>query len=235
MTMIKVFGIEHFSYLIVVFSSLSILMFILKKSIKTDKQIRIMFMILGIIDIISVMVNRVTLVYRHNNWFYIIPDSFCGLSGLMVGISLTFFKKDNYILHTFWLLGLVGVSITHIYPEFIEEGDSLFYPTTITSFWHHSVTLFNLISVFLFKYIHITYKKSLGQLGIIPMYLLGLFLVYVGNVKEAFFIAVPAIKGTFLYFHTMLPIYLTVYLLVLILIEYVRVKHNANELEFKKA
>ena len=234
--MLKVYGIEHIIYLLATTIPLALIMVLLKFKIKSDKSQRIMFMILGIIDILSVTLNRIAYTLDENSWFYIIPDSFCGMSGLVLGIGLTFFKKDNLVLHAVWLIALVGMIATYAYPDFLESSNSIFKFTTITSFWHHTVTLFNLIAIFLFKYMSITYKKAWVQIpGTIVYISIGLFLLFVGHVDGAFYLNQPAIKGTVLYFNAMFPMYLAVYGIILFLVEFSRRKHKKEELVLKEA
>ena len=235
--MLKVYGVEHLVYVLVTTIPLAILMVLLKLKVKSDKDQRIMFMILGIIGMISVTLNRIAqFIDEDYNIFYLIPDSFCGMSGLVLGIGLTFFKKDNIVLHAVWLIALIGMISTYAYPDFIEKSDSLFRFATITSFWHHTVTLFNLIAIFIFNYVHLTYKKAWVQIpGVILYIALGYFLIYVGGVKSAFYLNTPAIKGTPLNFYIMYPMYVVVYASVLLLLELYRKKHINQELIIKEA
>lgn len=228
--MLKIYGIEHILYLVIVITMLSMLMVLLKFKIKSDKSQRLMFMILGIIDIISVLINRIALSIESNNYFMLIPDSFCGMSGLVLGIGLAFFKKNNIVLHAVWFIAFLGMVITLAHPDFITKSDSLFYFPTITSLWHHTVTLFNLIAIFLFKYISLNYKKAWVQIPGTIIYIgIGFFLVFVGNVHEAYYLYVPAVKGTFLYFHYMYPMYLAVYALIFFGVELYRKKHKEKD------
>ena len=234
--MLKVYGIEHICYLLITTIPLVLLMILLKLKIKTDKEKRIMFMILGIIDIISVTINRIAHVVSNGNFIYIIPDSFCGMSGLILGIGLVFFKKDNILLHAIWLIGLTGMIATYAYPDFLEKSSSIFDFLTLTSLWHHTVTLFNLIAIFLFKYIRLTYKKAWIQIpGVIIFIALGYFLIYVCGVKSAFYLNTPAVKGTNLFFYVMYPIYLFVYALVLFLAYLYERKHNVKMENIKES
>ncbi|MBR4496176.1 MAG: hypothetical protein IKP12_03495, partial [Acholeplasmatales bacterium] len=104
----KVFGLEHILYLLISIILLTITTIILKKKIKDDKKIEIMFRIIGIIGLIVIILNRIAISIRDNNFFLLIPDSYCGMTSLLTSISLLFFKKDNILLHGLWLIAIIG-------------------------------------------------------------------------------------------------------------------------------
>lgn len=237
--MLKPWGIEHILYLLVCILILVPLAIVLKLKLKNDKQIEIMFKILGLIGLIAIICTRISLSIDENNFLYLIPDSFCGMTSFSASIALLFFKKNNNILHAVWLIGLAGMTSSIMYPDFLYHSNNIFNFSTITCLLHHTITLFNLIMVFVFKYLTLTYKKAWTQLvgGIIYIGL-GFFLIFVCNIKGAYYIFVPAVKNTKLYFAAMLPIYIGVYVLVLFLVELYRYKkskkENNNELENNK-
>ncbi len=230
--MLKPWGIEHILYLIVCIILLTTIGIILKKKIKTDKQIEIMFKILGIIGLIAIICTRISLSLDENNFLYLIPDSFCGMTSFLTSLALIFLKKDNLVLHAVWLIGLVGMTTSLLYPDFLIKTTNIFYFSTITCLLHHTITLFNIIMVFVFKYLTITYKKAWTQLvGGIFYIGLGFFLIYVCNIKGAFYIMVPAVKNTKTYFAALLPIYVFVYISLLAIIEFVRYKKRNKNIE----
>lgn len=228
--MLKPWGIEHILYLIVSFVVLTTLAIVLKLKLKNDKQIRIMFRVLGLIGLIAIICTRISLSLDENNFLYLIPDSFCGMTSLATSIALLFFKKNNNILHAVWLIGFAGMISSLMYPDFLYHSTNIFYFSTITCLLHHTITLFNLIMVFIFKYLTLTYKKAWTQLvgGIIYIGI-GFFLIFVCNIKGAFYIFVPAVKNTKLYFAALLPIYVGIYVLILFLVEFYRYKKNKKE------
>ena len=235
--MLKPWGIEHIIYLIVCACILIPLGIILKKKMNTDKKIEIMFRVLGLIGLVAIICTRIAISLDENNFIYLIPDSFCSMTSFLTSIALLFFKKDNLILHAVWLIGLIGMTTSVIYPDFLYETTTLFNFSTMTCLLHHTITLFNLIMVFVFKYLSLTYKKSWTQLVGGVLYIgLGFILIYAFNIKGAFYIMVPAIKNTKLYFAVMLPMYVFLYTLIIFLVEFYRYKkiNKNNDIETKK-
>lgn len=228
--MIHPWGVEHIIYLIICAIILIPLAIFLKYKLKNEKQIEIMFNIIGLIGLIVIIMNRLSISIAHDNYFKLIPSSFCGMSSLLMAISLLFFKKDNNILHAIWLIGFLGMIITLAYPDFVEEGNSIFYLPTLTSFLHHTITLYALIFIFLFKYVNLRISKAWTQLVFGAIYIgTGFFLIYVGKVKDAFYIYSPALKDTILYFALLLPFYILLYSLIIGTIELIRYKKKKTE------
>lgn len=226
----KPWGLQHIIYLLVCAIILIPLAIILKKKLKTDKQIEIMFKILGLIGLAAIICTRISLSLDENNWLYLIPDSFCGMTSFATSIALLFFKKNNNILHAVWLIGLVGMTTSLLYPDFLHKTTNILYFSTITCLLHHTISLFNLIMVFIFKYLTLTYKKSWTQIVGGVIYIgLGFFLIFVCKIRGAFYILIPAIKNTNLYFAVLLPIYIFVYILIIFLVEFIRYKKNKKE------
>ena len=89
----KVFGIEHILYLVISILFLTLLGITLKKNVKKDEHIRLMFQIIGLIGLIVIILNRIAISLRDNTFWLLIPDSFCGMTSLLTSIGLLFFKK----------------------------------------------------------------------------------------------------------------------------------------------
>ena len=75
------------------------------------------------------MTNRLSQVFRYENvrWHLIIPDSYCGMTSLVLALAVLFGKKDNNVYHFVWLLGLFGGISTVIYATFVSQNSSFFY------------------------------------------------------------------------------------------------------------
>ncbi len=223
--MLEIWGLEHILYLIICAVILIPLMIILKLKLKNDNQIEIMFRLIGLIGLIVIILNRIATALEENWGFYLIPSSFCGMSSFLMAISLLFYKKNNNILQAIWLITLIGMITTLAYPDFVESYRSIFELGCITSFLHHTITFYALISVFVFKYVDLTIKKSWLQIPFGIVYIgTGFFLIFVCQVDHAFYLFNPAISGTPLYFIVMLPIYITVYFISMLIIELNRKK-----------
>ena len=85
------------------------------------------------------------------------------------------------------------------------------------------------IALFLFKQIHITYKKWYCTLFGFTVYLtVGAFQMSVFGFSDSFHIAEPILSGTPLTAWVMAPIYAATYALILLIIELVR-KHKKSK------
>ena len=222
----RVFGLEHISYLLISIILLTLSTIILKKKIKDDNKIEIMFRIIGLIGLIVIILNRIAISLRDNNFALLIPDSYCGMTSLLVSIGLLFFKKDNYFLHATWLIAIIGDLVSLIDPGFISNSPSIFYFPTITSFLHHTITLYSTIMIFIFKYIHLDIKKAYVQLIALVFYLsAGLLLIYGFRLNDAYYINEAIIKNTVLNTWVMLPIYAIIYLSIMFIVNYLNEKN----------
>ena len=226
----KLFEIEHILYLTISSLILIPLGIILKLKVKKEEHIVLMFRIIGLIGLIIIILNRIFIgSMLRGNMVYLIPDSFCGMTSFLVAIGLLFFKRDNALLHMTWLLALVGDTLSLIIPDYLADGPVILYLPTITSLIHHSYTLFSVIMIFLFNYITLSIKKAWTQALMGAIYLgTGLILVHGIRIPDAFFINNPAIKGSPLIVWVMLPIYLVVYFIIILIVELIRKKRNAQ-------
>ncbi len=227
-----VFGIEHFLYMIITGVVASVGLFCAKKYAKSERSKTIILKALAVALLISIITNRLSQVFRYDTvrWEQIIPDSYCGMTSLVLALAVLFGKKDNYALHFAWILGIFGGIATVIYPAFIGQGPTVFYLPTISGLLHHSFSATVAISLLLFDWIHITYKKWYCTLFGFTCYLtVGAFLVGCLGFSDAFHIYTPLLDGTPLTTWVMAPIYAVCYALILFTIEVVRSKINNKE------
>ena len=228
---LRVFGVVHFIYLAITVSLSVIGLLLAKKFAKTEKAQSIVLKALGGLLLIWILLNRLSQVYRYSEvrWEQIIPDSFCGMTSLVLALSVLFGKKDNCAYHFTWFLGLVGAVITICYPTFLGQGPSVFYLPTISGLLHHSLTLVVVIALLMFHQIHITYKKWYCTFFGFTTYLtVGAFQMAVLGLGDAFHIVEPILSGTPLTAWVMAPIYAVGYGAVLLAIELVRSRKQKN-------
>lgn len=221
----ELFGIEHILYIIIstLIGSGIILLSIKYKNDENKKNI--ILKVLGILLFISIMVNRLSQVFRYDNvrWYCIIPDSYCGMTSLVLSLAVIFGKKDNAVLHFVWLMGIFGGISTVIYATFVGQGPTIFYLPTISGLIHHSFSAILTIVILIYKCINITYKKWYYTLfGFTAYITVGAFLMYVFNMSDAFHIAEPLLPGTSLTAWVMGPIYAVAYGIILLVVEIIR-------------
>lgn len=232
---LKVFGGVHLLYLAITLTLTVVGLVCAKKFAKTEKSQNIILKCIAAALFIWILTNRLSQVFRYSNtrWDTIIPDSFCGMSSLVLSCAVLFGKKDNPVLHFVWFLSLIGAVITIFYPTFINQGPTVFYLPTISGLLHHSLAIVMVIALLMFKQINITYKKWYCSLfGFTAYFTVGAFLMTVFNYSDAFHMVEPMLSGTPLTAWVIAPIYVAGYSLVLLIIELVR-KHNAKKLATK--
>ncbi len=221
----ELWGLEHITYIIVstiIGASVLLLSFLF---IKNEKGRVIVLKILAGLLFISILTNRLSQVFRYETvrWYCIIPDSFCGMTSLVLSLGVLFGKKDNVILHFGWLLGLFGGISTVIYATFVGQAPSIFYIPTISGLLHHSFSAMLVVAVLMFGYMKITYKKWYCTFFGLTCYMtLGAFLMHTFNLSDAFHIAEPLISGTPLTAWVMAPMYAVGYAVIVLLIEVFR-------------
>lgn len=222
---LNVFGSVHIIYLLITLPLSVLALFLGKKFAKSEKSQSIFLKSLAALLLIWIIINRLSQVYRYDDvrWEQIIPDSFCGMTSLVLALAVLFGKKDNPVYHFVWFLGLVGASITVFNPTFLDQGPSIFYLPTISGLLHHSLALVMVAALLLFGQIHITYKKWYCTFFGFTAYLsVGAFQMSVLGLPDAFNIAEPILSDTPLTAWVMAPLYAAGYGFVLLLIELVR-------------
>ena len=225
----QLFGVEHILYIIISTIIGSVTILFGKKFAKTERSKRIFLKTLAFFLLVAITTNRLSQVYRYGDaqWYRIIPDSFCGMTSLVLALSVLFGKKDNGGLHFTWLLGIFGGISTVIYATFLDQGPTIFYLPTISGLIHHSLSAMTVVSVLMLGYMDITYKKWYYNLfGLTSYMTVGAFLMHTFNLSDAFHIAEPLLEGTLLTAWVMGPMYAVGYALVLFIAELIKRKKS---------
>lgn len=228
---LRVFGTVHLIYLAITVPLSVIGLLLAKKFAKTEKAQSIILKSLGGLLLIWIILNRLSQVYRYSDvrWEQIIPDSFCGMTSLVLALSVLLGKKDNCAYHFTWFLGLVGALITVFNPTFLDQGPSVFYLPTISGLLHHSLALVVVGALLIFNQIQITYKKWYCTFFGFTAYLtVGAFQMSVFGFEDSFHIAEPILPGTPLTAWVMAPLYAVGYGIVLLAIELIRRRKQKN-------
>ena len=213
----EVFGKEHIIYFIVS-TLIGVASIILaKKYAKTQKSQNVFLKCLAFLLFASILANRLSQVFRYSEvrWYLIIPDSFCGMTSLVIALAVLLGKKDNIVLHFAWLLGLFGGISTVVYPTFVGQHQSFFYLPTFSGLLHHSFCALTVVALLVFNQINITYKKWYAVILGFTCYLtVGAFLMSVFNVSDAFHIVEPLLPNTPLTTWVMAPMYITAHAII---------------------
>ena len=228
----EVFGIEHFLYIGITTVIAIAGLLCAKKNAKSEQSQIIVLKVLAAALLVAIISNRLSQVFRYGmvRWEQIIPDSYCGMTSLVLALAVLFGKKDNDALHAVWLLGIFGGISTVIYPTFIGQGPTIFYLPTITGLLHHSLCATLTIGLLIFGRMRITYKRWYCALFGFTCYItVGAFLIGCLGLSDAFHIYTPLLDGTPLTTWVMLPIYIVCYSAILFLIEFIRKKYRNND------
>lgn len=226
----QLFGIEHILYILITTALACVGLLAAKKYAKTDSSRSFVLKLLGWLLFIAIMTNRFSQVFRYDTvrWYCIIPDSFCGMTSLVLALAVIFGKRDNPVLHFTWLLGLFGGISTVVYATFLDQGPTIFYLPTISGLLHHSLSAIVVVAVFMFRHIDVTYKKWYCTFFGFTAYLtLGAFLMHTFDLSDAFHIAEPLLPDTPLTAWVMAPMYAVGYGLILLAFELFRKKKKA--------
>ncbi len=225
----ELFGVEHILYLVISTAIASAALLLAKRYARDEKSQRVFLKVLAALLLVAIVTNRLSQVFRYDDvrWYLIIPDSFCGMTSLVLALAVLFGKRDNNVLHFVWLLGLFGGVSSSIYASYVGQGPTIFYLPTISGLLHHSISAALVVAILMFGYIEITYKKWYCTLFGFTSYLtLGAFMMQEFDMNDAFHIAEPLIEGTFLTAWGMAPLYAVGYALILLVIEAVKKKRK---------
>lgn len=221
----QLFGIEHIMYLIISTAVGSATLLLGKRYLKNEKQHGYFLKVIAILLFAAIVVNRLSQVFRYEQvrWHLIIPDSFCGMTSLVLALAVLFGKKNNNVLHFTWLLGIFGGVASSIYASYVGQGPTIFYLPTISGLLHHSISATLVVGILMFGYIDVTYKKWYCTFFGFTTYLtLGAFMMQTFDMSDAFHIAEPLIPGTPLTAWVMAPMYAAGYALILWIAEAIK-------------
>ncbi len=221
----QVFGKEHIIYMIVSTVVGAACLLLAKKYAKTEKARTLVLKCIAFLLLASILANRLSQVFRYEQvrWYCIIPDSFCGMTSLVIALAVLFGKRNNVVLHFAWLLGLFGGIATVVYPTFVSQHQSIFYLPTSSGLLHHSFSALLVVALLMLGWIDITYKKWYCVILGFTCYLtVGAFLMSVFDMSDAFHIVEPLLENTKLTAWVMAPIYLTAHGLIFVAVELIR-------------
>ncbi len=226
----QVYGWEHIIYLTIVIGIMITLFILIKKYVKEEKQVILSIKITGVALLIAIVWNRLSICLTRDHWNFL-PDSFCGTTSLALSLSAIFLKKDHKIFHCVAYLGLLGGSLTLIYPDFIGQADSIFYPMTISGLIHHTISVFIVILMLKTGFLKPQLRKwYLLPLGLSGYMTYGIFLITVLNYDNALYIYEPILSGTKLNWFVLGIIFLTMHAVFLTIWEYAQKYKFTNNL-----
>lgn len=221
----QVFGIEHILYLILSTVFGAAVLILIKRYAKKEKAQSISLKCIAFFLLAAILANRLAKVFGDEQvrWYCIIPDSYCGMTSLVLALAVLFGKKNNCLFHFSWLLALFGGISTVIYPAFVSYNPSFFHIATISGLLHHSLSAMLSVALLLLRQIDITYKKwHYVILGFTCYLTVGAFLMSVFELSDAYHIVEPLLSDTPLTAWVMAPMYIAGHGSVFAIIELVR-------------
>lgn len=230
--MVQVFGIEHIIYLVVAICIMVTALVLTKLYAKSEKAQGIIVRVTGGLLLCAILWNRISISLKTNpaNWMFLIPESVCGMTSLLLSLALIFGKRDNIALHYLVYVGFIGGLITMIYPDFLGQADTIWYQPTISGLIHHTLCFFATLLVFVVGWFRPDYHKWYAALiGFMTYITLGAFFMSVLGMDSAFYINKPALSGTIFNIWMIAVIFMVVYAIFMFVVEAVRFHKRKKE------
>ncbi len=227
----ELYGWQHIAYIVVCLTAIVTALVLAKKYLKTEKSQTLFVRIVGLVLLAAIVTNRISIVFKTDTpaWSYLIPDSLCGMSSLVLALATVFGKKDNHVFHFVWLISLLGGTVVTFYSNFIGQAPSFMYLPTISGFLHHTLEAATVVVLFTFGWLHLTFKRWYCVLfGMISYIAMGAFFITVLGYHDAFNVAEPVLSGTPFTAWLMAPMYFALDALIILCVEYVRRRKSKN-------
>ncbi len=221
----KVFGWQHWLFLLFFVVAVTVSIFLLKKYKPSERAIRRILRIAALVHLGLIIFSRIAMTVWLEDWMSLFPDSFCSLSSVLLPIGMLFFlRKDGNYLHFIWYFALIGGVVTIVYPDFLSQDPSFFFPPTISGLLHHAMMAYNAILLVATGYFTPTLKKWYClPLGGACVMTYGIFLLTALGEEDALHIETPLIEGTPLTWYVVVAIALTFSFLLMLAVDYFRV------------
>lgn len=221
----QVFGWQHLTYLAVMILLMIVGGVLIKLYAKSEKSKIITVKVIAGVLLALILWNRIAIAVSGKNWLRLIPDTFCGMSSLVLSLAVLIGKKDNNVLHFVFYIAFVGDILTIIYPDFVDQDPSFFYPNTISGLLHHTVGLFLCIVLLITNYFTPNYKKwPCLVIGFLSYITFGAFLMSVFGYGNVFYINEPILPDTPLTVWLLAVIFIAAYILFFVIYEYFKKK-----------
>lgn len=218
----KIFGIEHIIYMVISFVLTISALVLIKIFCKTEKAKNLAYRISGVVLLLTIILNNL-FVYL---WVGDIKlDSLCGVVSFLFGIFAVFAKKDSSCLHFIAYTALFAGLIPTFYPTYIGQGPSIFFPSTITSLLHHSMSFYLAVLTFELGFITPNIKKwHAWPLGYFALITIGVFNIKIRGKGDSMNINSPLIPNTIFNWFYLALIFIAVYTIFLLVYDTIKNK-----------
>ena len=104
----QVFGWEHLTYL-AIFIVVSVASLVcIKLFVKNEKTQDIIVRSIGALLLVTLVWNRISIAVTRGNAWLLIPDSFCGMSSLVLALAVLIGKRNNNVCILLFMLLLLA-------------------------------------------------------------------------------------------------------------------------------
>ncbi len=199
-SVLKMYSTYHLIYVVLFAVILAAAVVVFKFALKSYKARDVFIRCLGGLLTVSLIANRITLTVWDNNGIGIremIPNTYCGMSSLLLGIFAMIGKPNAKIFHFLFYLEMIGGTACVFYPTFINQNPSFFFPPTITGMNHHACGVILCVILVLGKRFEPSFEnRYVFPIGIAAYTLFGLFLIDALKIPNTMLIDEPAVAGT---------------------------------------
>ncbi len=188
---------DHLIFLAVFFVVLASCILILTLGLKTKKQKDIFVKVLGASLLGWIILNRISLAIWKHNALELIPNTYCGMSSLLLGLFTTFGKPNLKIFSFLFYVEIFGGIATLFYSNFLLQGPSFWFFPTFSGMAHHAVGVIVCIILCMCGWFEPSVKRiHYFAIGMCSYTIFGLFLLDALHIPETMHIDSPIIPGT---------------------------------------
>ena len=225
----EIFGWQHIVYLVVAIIVGVAAIILIKRYCKSENALTAAVKYCSLFLFVCIVANRLFIAIERTDVIQFIPATFCGFASLAFALTGMFCRKDSPVLHWISYCGFLGGLLTMIYPDFIGQAATIFYPNTITGLLHHTVAFFLSVLMYVTGYVRPTMKRwSCLPVGLAFMMTYGIFMISALGFGDAMYINEPLISGTpFTWYFTGF-IFLVLHLAFLLVMEFVYKKRGED-------
>lgn len=204
----EIYSIKTIVYLIISIGLTIAGLILIKKFVKKEATLKWIVKGSGIVLLIFIIINRIATAYmliveeagKHpdiTSWWYLIPETFCGLSALTLALDVVFFKKNNLAMHALCYFALIGGLFASVYPNYLGYLE-FFSLRAFTGLLHHSMMVFLVLLMLLTGYFTPSIKRWWVPFITYALFVVfGLFEIQVfGHPQDTMSIFEPLISGS---------------------------------------
>ncbi len=187
-----IFCTEHILYLVVTVLLSAIAIVLIKIHCKSLKAQKVAVKISGAVLLTFLICNRVACYLDTEHYFF--PVSLCGNLSLVFSLFLLFGKPDNAGFHFIVLPAIVFCACANVYPTYITQDPSFWFPATIFGLLHHSVSIYAGVLLLVLRWVNLGTKHLLAfPVGYGAFILYGIFNITVLGYEDSMNIYTPLI------------------------------------------